>query len=122
MRPQSATNPISATSYTAFKGIGEPRPGTVGYTDEGDWLKYEQIDFGAGVSFVAVDLAMGPRDARVEFHLDKADGPLIAALIPIPTGSWTNFQTQETPVKGAAGVHDLYLTFHGGKGLPDIRS
>jgi len=122
LRPQSATDLMSATSYTAFKGIGEPRPGTVGYTDDGDWLKYDQIDFGKGVSFVAVDLAMGPRHGRVEFHLDQPEGPLIGALTPISTGSWTNFQIQETPINGAAGVHDLYLTFHGGKGLPDLRS
>ncbi|HEV8291593.1 MAG TPA: carbohydrate-binding protein, partial [Tepidisphaeraceae bacterium] len=122
LRPLAATDPIPATCYSAFKGIQESRPGIVGHTDDGDWIKYDQVNFGNGVSFVAVDLAMGPKDAKVEFHLDSPDGPLIGALIPISTGSWTNFQLQETPIKDAAGVHDLYLTFHGGKGLPDVRS
>ena len=65
---------------------------------------------------------MGPKDARVEFHLDAPDGPLIATLIPVSTGNWTSFQTQESPVRGASGIHNLYLTFHGARGLPDIRT
>jgi len=123
VRPQSATNLIPATSYSAFSGIKEPRPGIVGHTDDGDWIKYDQIDFGRGVSSVAVDLAMGPKEAKVEFHLDASNAPPIATLIPISTGSWTTFQIQEAPVQGGgSGVHDLYLTFHGGRGLPDIRA
>jgi hypothetical protein len=122
IRPQSATNLISATSYSAFQGIKEPRPGVVGHTDGGDWLKYDRIDFGAGVSAVAVDLAMGVREAKMEFRLDAADGPVMATLVPVSTGDWNTFQVQECPVEGATGVHDLYVTFQGGRGLPDIRS
>jgi hypothetical protein len=122
LRPQSATNVIAATSYSAFNGIKEPRPGVVGHTDGGDWLKYDEIDFGQGVSRVALDLAMGAKDAMVEFHLDALDGPLIGTLIPQPTGSWTTFRIQESPVQSATGVHNLYLTFEGGKGLPDVRT
>ena len=122
IRPQSATNLIAATSYSSFKGIQEPRPGIVGHTDGGDWIEYQQIDFGQGVSSVALEVAMGPKDAKIEFHLDTFDGPLIATLIPSPTGDWSTFQTQESPAQGATGVHDLYLTFHGGRGLADIRA
>jgi hypothetical protein len=122
LRPQSATNLIATTSYSAFRGIKEPRPGVVGHTDDGDWLQYDQIDFGKGVSSVAVDLAMGPKDAKIEFHLDAFNGPLIATLIPMSTGNWTTFQIQEAPVQNAVGIHNLFLTFHGGRGLPDIRS
>jgi hypothetical protein len=122
IRPQFATNLIPAVSYSAFRGIQEPRPGIVGHTDGGDWIQYDQINFGRGVSSVAVDLAMGPRDAKVEFHLDAIDGPLIATLPPSSTGDWTTFQVQETRVEGATGIHNLFLTFHGERGLLDIRS
>jgi hypothetical protein len=122
IRPQVATNLIPAVSYSAFRGIQEPRPGIVGHTDGGDWIQYDQINFGRGVSSVAVDLAMGPRDAKIEFHLDAVDGPLIAILTPSSTGDWETFQIQETRVQGANGIRDLFLTFHGGRGLPDIRS
>ena len=122
LRPQFATNLISATSYAAVRGIRELNPGVIGHTDDGDWVQYDQIDFGKGVSSVAVDLAMGPKNAKVEFHLDAPDGPLIATLAPTSTGSWTDFQIQEAPVQGATGVHNLFLTFHGERGLPDIRT
>src|SRR6185503_17283844 len=116
----------SITSYIAIGALSvcskEPRPGIVGHTDDGDWIQYDQIDFGKGVSSVAVELAMGPKDAKVEFHLDEPNGPLIATLIPMSTGNWTDFQIQKTPVQGATGVHNLFLTFHGERGLPDIRS
>jgi hypothetical protein len=122
IRALGATNLIPAASYNGFKGIQEPSPGIVGHTDDGDWVGYSQVDFGKGVSSVAVDLAMGPKDAKIEFHLDQPDGPLIGSLVPVSTGSWTNFQIQETPIKATSGIHDLFLTFHGEKGLPDIRS
>lgn len=122
IRPQVATNIIRAASYSAFSGIQEARSGIVGHTDEGDWIKYDQLDFGRGVSSVALKLAMGQRDAKIEFHLDAVDGPLIGTLVPISTGDWTIFQIQEALVQGANGIHDLFLTFHGGRGLPDIRS
>jgi hypothetical protein len=122
LRALSATDGFPATSYSAMNGIREPRPGIVGHTDDGDWIKYDKIDFGKGVALVAIDLAMGPRDAKIEFHLDKPDGPLIGALVPVSTGDWNTFQIQETPITGAAGVHDLFLTFHGENGLPDLRS
>ena len=62
------------------------------------------------------------KDAKIEFHLDNPDGPMIGALIPVATGNWSTFQIEETLVKNATGVHDVFLTFHGGKGLPDIRT
>src|SRR5687767_12628557 len=122
IRPQVATSLIPAVSYSAFRGIQEPRPGIVGHTDCGDCIQYDQINFGRGVSSVAVDLATGPRDAKIEFHLDGVDGPLIATLAPSSTGDWETFQIQETRVQGANGTHDLFLTFHGDRGLPNIRS
>ena len=122
IRSQSATNLIPATSYSAHKGIKEPRAGVVGNTDGGDWLKYDQIDFGSGVSTVALDLAIGEREATVEFRLDALDGPVIATLVPKSTGDWNTFQIQETPVQSTNGVHDLYITFAGARGLPDLRS
>jgi hypothetical protein len=122
VRPQFATNLIAATSYAVSRGIRELNPGVIGHTDDGDWVQYDQIDFGKGVSSVAVELAMGPKDAKVEFHLDELNGPLIATLIPISTGDWTTFQIQEVQVQNAAGAHNLFLTFHGGRGLPDLRS
>jgi hypothetical protein len=121
IRPQVATNLIAATSFSLSRGIQE-RSGIVGHTDGGDWIQYDQIDFGRGVSSVAVDLAIGPRDAKIEFHLDAIDGPLIGTLTPASTGDWTTFQVQETRVEGATRIHNLFLTFHGERGLPDVRS
>jgi len=122
VRPQFATNLIAATSHSASSGVRESRTGVIGHTDGGDWIKYDQIDFGRGVSSVAVDLATGPKDAKIEFRLDAPEGTLIGALVPISTGDWTTFQVQEALVQGATGVHDLYLTFQGERGLPDLRT
>jgi hypothetical protein len=122
IRSQSATNLIPAVTYSAHKGIKEPRPGVVGNTDGGDWIKYDQIDFGSGVASVAVDLAIGEREATLGFRLDAPDGPVIATLIPKSTGDWSTFQIQEAPAQSTSGIHDLYITFAGARGLPDLRS
>jgi len=123
IRPLNATEGIPAASYSAMNGIGEPTRGIVGNTDPGDWVKYDQVDFGTGVSKVAIDLAMGPKDAKIELRLDKVDGPIIGELIVVPTGDWQTFTSQEAPVHDATGIHDLYLIFQGTqKGLPDVKS
>ncbi len=123
IRPLLATEGFSAASYSAFQGIREPAPGTVGHTDDGDWVKYDQVDFGTGVSGVSIELAMGPReDVKIQLHLDKLDGPVIGELLVDSTGNWQTYELQHARVEPTTGIHDLFLTFHGpGKGLPDIR-
>jgi hypothetical protein len=98
-------------------------PGLAGL-DEGDWVKFSQVDLGKGgekraTSFVARLAAEEPADGEprsILVRIERPDGPVIATLPVRPTGGPTAWAAQTTPLTTAvSGVHDVYLTFGGGK-------
>jgi Carbohydrate binding module (family 6) len=90
--------------------------------DNGDWVKYSGLDFGAGVSrFIArvgVDAAFAGQ--KLELHLDSLTGPLLGTLTVASTNGFENYTTQITSVSGASGVHDLFLVAKGGAGIANV--
>ena len=122
-----ATAQIQASSYnqvsTANAATGlqtEPCSDTsggfdMGYSSPGYWAEYRNVDFGSGVSSVAVRVANGNGTAgTLEFHSGSATGPLLAQVTVPSTGDWQTWTTVNAPVNGATGVQDLYLVFGSG--------
>ena len=90
----------------------------VGYSNDGDYAVYKNVDFGAGVSTVMARLAClggtggGNCGGTLEFHLDSTTGTLAASVTVPSTGGWETWQTTPaSTVSGASGVHDLYVVF-----------
>jgi arabinoxylan arabinofuranohydrolase len=83
---------------------------------DGDWAAYKYIDFGAGVSGFRAQAASLTYGGTLELHLDRPDGPLVGACQVPRTGGWQMWETVTCPVKGADGIHALYLVFHGREG------
>jgi O-glycosyl hydrolase len=89
----------------------------VGYSYDGDYAVYENVDFGTGVSTVSARLACdansgGNCGGTLEFHLDNPTGTLVASVTIPSTGGWETWQTtQPSTATGATGVHDLYVLF-----------
>lgn len=90
--------------------------------NNGDWLKIRSVDLGekAPVSFLA-NVASVKKEGMIEVRLDRLNGPVIATLNVIPTGSLGKWQLQKTEVKkpkdnDLTGVHDIYFLFRGGEG------
>jgi glucosylceramidase len=89
----------------------------VGFSNDGDYAVYKNIDFGTGVSSVSARLACdqnsgGNCGGNLEFHLDSAAGTLVASVSVPSTGGWETWQTTPaSSVTGASGVHDLYVLF-----------
>jgi glucosylceramidase len=89
----------------------------VGYSVDGDYAVYNNVDFGNAVSSVSARLACdqnngGNCGGTLEFHLDSATGTLVASVTVPSTSGWETWQT--TPAAGAtgaSGVHDLYVVF-----------
>ena len=69
---------------------------------------YNMVDFGTGVDSMAVRYASDVADAKVEFHLDSADGPLIGTLDAGGSDEFA-YQTKTVRLTGAEGIHDLYV-------------
>jgi glucosylceramidase len=89
----------------------------VGFSNDGDYAVYKNVDFGTGVSSVSARLACdqnsgGNCGGNLEFHLDSAAGTLVASVSVPSTGGWETWQTTPaSSVTGASGVHDLYVLF-----------
>ena len=90
---------------------------------DGDWAGYKYVDFGAGVGKFSARAGSLFEGGQIEVRLDHPDGPLIGVCAVASTGGWQKWQSFSCPVDGAAGVHALYLVFHGKEGrLFDLES
>lgn len=135
----SATSQIQASSFNSTAGNNTPGNYQtwgleteltsdtnggydVGYSYDGDYAVYRNVDFGTGVSNISVRLAClqangagnggGNCGGALEFHLDSPTGTLVASVTIPSTGGWQTWQTtQPATVTGASGVHDLYVAF-----------
>lgn len=98
----------------------------LGGLDQGDSLRYQSVDFGAGVSNFTASIAVGNEFAgkQIEIRLDAPDGPLVGTLTVQGTGGFSNYVAQSTAValNGAnvTGLHDVVLVFTGGNGVGNL--
>jgi arabinoxylan arabinofuranohydrolase len=117
-----ATSTIQAVAYTAKSGAAADGFGGMG-GNGGNWIEYGQINFGAGVStFKASVAAVAKYAGSYQLRLDSPTGALVGTLKIASTGAYDKYVTESTAVKGAAGIHNLYLVFVGGGGVGNIKS
>jgi O-glycosyl hydrolase len=116
----NATSQIEVESFDGQSGIGieqcNDQSGcglSIGYTDEGDYIFWNQVDFGSSVSSVDLRVASGSNGGTVEFRLDSPTGTLIASAVIPNTGGWGTWKTYNVPVSGASGTQKLYIVFRG---------
>ena len=87
-------------------GVGQD----VKWIHDGDWLKFNRVDFGSGASKVLVRYSTNAQTGSFQFRLDSATGPLIAT-VPVDSSqnNWNEYVTAQVNVTGASGVRDLYV-------------
>jgi len=82
---------------------------------DGSWLKFQQVDFGAGAGSFEARVSASSGVNGIEIRLGSVLGPLIGTCA-VPAGD----QTWETVVTGLgstiSGVNDVVLVFKGGAG------
>jgi beta-glucosidase len=118
-----------AESFDAQSGIQlEPTSDVgggqnVGWIAPGDWLAYDNVDFGAtSPASVTTRVASGASaTGTLHYRLDSVTGPIIASVALTPTGGWQSWTSRVTPLSApATGVHRVYLTFAAGTGGGDL--
>jgi hypothetical protein len=104
----------TATEPTADSGGGLD----VGWISNGDWLRYDGVDFGAtpATQFVArvASGASAGVSGLVEVHLDSPDSPAIGSFAIANTGSWQTWRTVPANMAATTGTHTVYLEFVSG--------
>ena len=124
---RSAYTQIEAESYnnqvgTQLEACTDTGAGQdVGYIDAGDYLLFNNIDFGSGASSVQLRLASAATfNGTVELRLGSPTGTLIGTVGTGNTGGWQTWVTSTGSISGASGVQNLYLVFQGGAGIANI--
>jgi arabinoxylan arabinofuranohydrolase len=111
---------VEAATICYERGVKtKPRGGDkqgvyVTITDNGAYIKIKGVDFGdKGVTKFFASLAGTAEGATITLRLDSETGNAVGTLKVKPTGALNAWETQSCDVKGAGGVHDLYLKSFG---------
>jgi beta-glucanase (GH16 family) len=121
-----ATSTIQAESYAAQSGsqteaCSDTGGGQdVGWLSNGDWLQYNNIDFGsAGLHTINARVASGAAagvSGIIEVHLDSLSNPAVGTFSVGNTGGWQSWQTVPGSVGTVTGTHTVFLKFVTGSG------
>jgi beta-xylosidase len=88
--------------------------------NDGEYIRLRGVDFGQGAKqFSIMAAAAAQAGCTVTLRLDSVKGDAIGTVDIKSTGSVENYKSFSTKVKGASGVHDLYLCFSKAQG--DVR-
>ena len=87
--------------------------------NDGEYIRLRGVDFGAkGAKSYAITAA-ATGTATLTLRLDSQDGPAVGTVAIGSTGSVEKYKAFSAKVKGATGVHDLYICIDKASG--DVR-
>ena len=111
---------VEAATICYEKGVRtKPRSGEnqgvyVTATENGAYIKIKGVDFGSkGATNFLTSVATVTDGTTITLRLDSETGNAIGTLKVKSTGDLDKWETQSCNIRGARGVHDLYLTFFG---------
>ncbi|GAB6930347.1 hypothetical protein JCM10914A_43300 [Paenibacillus sp. JCM 10914] len=116
----SAFVQTSASSYSSQFGVQLENASeggqNVAFIDNGDYIVFNNVDFGSGAASIDVRVASNTSGGNIEVRLGSQNGTLIGTVAVPGTGGWQTWQTKSAPVQSVTGVHTVYLKFTGGAG------
>ncbi|MFF2910543.1 carbohydrate-binding protein [Paenibacillus sp. NPDC057934] len=116
----SAFNQTAASGYNSQSGVqleNSTEGGqNVAFIDNGDYIVFNNVDFGSGANSIDVRVASNNSGGNIEVRLDSLTGTLVGTVAVPGTGGWQSWVTKSGAISGASGVHTLYLKFTGGSG------
>ncbi|MCX5634754.1 MAG: carbohydrate-binding protein, partial [Planctomycetota bacterium] len=107
--------PVQVTNYSQQQGIINAPCNEggqcVGYIENSDWVKYDNIDFGEGSNVFCVRASSETSGGDIELRLDELNGPLIGICKIENTGGWQNWSDFKSRITNTVGKHSLYMRF-----------
>ena len=108
---------ISATDFVTHLGIQTAACSEggkcIGYIERGDWVRYEQVDFGQRTRQIKFRAASATSGGIIEIRLDKPDGKLLGSCSIPFTGGWQAWGTFNATIKPQSGIKTICLVFKG---------
>lgn len=114
-QPQKAPGRVRADGFSAQRGIKTAacREGgqCIGWIDEGDWVRYDNVDFGSGSEQIEFRSASPSGGGTIEVRLDKPDGSLLGSCTIADTGDWKQWKTFAAKIQPTEGKKTICLVF-----------
>ncbi|MDP4180636.1 MAG: carbohydrate-binding protein [Bacillota bacterium] len=118
--PRSAFTQIEAEDYNTQSGIQTETCNEggqdVGYIENGDYVVYNNINFGSGATGFQARVSSGANGGSIEIRLDSITGTLLGTCPITGTGDWQTWVTSTCNISSVTGTHNLYLKFTGDSG------
>ncbi len=115
--PVSAFTQIEAESFSTQSGVQTETCSegglNVGFIENGDYVVYNNVDFGSGATSFQARVASATNGGNIEIRLDSVTGPLIGTCEVKGTGDWQTYTDAICSISGVSGKHNLYLKFTG---------
>ncbi|RSM48594.1 arabinoxylan arabinofuranohydrolase [Actinoplanes sp. ATCC 53533] len=85
----------------------------VAYIGNGDWLRFDDVDFGdePATKFAARVASEVDGGGRLEVRLDSPGNTPAATLEIADTGGWQDWESRTTDVEPVTGRHTVFITF-----------
>ncbi len=95
----------------------------IGWIEHGDWVRYDNVDFGDGTEEMEFRAASVTGGGQIEIRLGAPNGDLIGVCPVADTGDWQAWATFKGKIKPTRGQHALCLVFKGpaAKPAPGLR-
>jgi len=114
----SAFEQMEAEYYDAMSGVEIGKVSDYGGGEyakrihDGDWLKFDNVDFGAGADKLILRIATKRNSGSVKVRLDSPTGQVIATYNVSSTGGWDAWKSREVTLStSVSGVKTIYVTF-----------
>jgi alpha-N-arabinofuranosidase len=122
---------IPAAGFAAQNGI-QTAPCSeggqcIGWIEDGDWTRYEKVDFGAGAQQIEIRAASQTNGGTIEIRLGTPQGQLLGTCSVPNTGDWQSWSSFRAKIMPVSGLQTLCLVFRGTQakatvlGNPDLR-
>ncbi|NDI34110.1 carbohydrate-binding protein [Chengkuizengella sediminis] len=119
----NAFDKIEAEDFNAMSGIETETNGdvvNVGWTDNGDYIMFENVDFGNGAVNIDTRVGSASEGGTLELRIGSLSGTLIGEVNVNNTGGWQTYDVVKADVFSAKGINDLYVIFKGGNGIGNV--
>lgn len=88
----------------------------IGTIENGSWVKFPKVDFGAGKAACTVRAASATGGGTIEIRKGSLTGALLGTINVSSTGGDQVWQSTGSSITNTAGVNDIYFVFTGGSG------
>jgi alpha-N-arabinofuranosidase len=118
LRPGKGDEPagrIAADRFAAQSGIQAAACSEggqcIGWIEDGDWVRYERVDFGTGTDTIVLRAASPGTGGVIELRLDSPTGDLLGTCQVSGTGDWQKWNSFRAAIKPTSGARTLCLVF-----------